>query len=111
MSDHDCDCDEYTRLKLEYLYNLLDEDEQQDTCSEELEDFFNLMEIKKAEEQEDEIFNYYSSNFLDCHLDEFQKDKPIIVLRNSERPRLPYKGGNVMSMIKVMKMMVISAPT
>jgi len=42
MSDHYYDSDEDARLKLEYLYNLLDQEDQQETYSEELEEFFQV---------------------------------------------------------------------
>jgi len=48
MSDHYYDCDGDSRLKLEYLYNLLDQEDQQETYSEELKEFFKLMEINES---------------------------------------------------------------
>ena len=59
MLDHYFDSDEDARLKLEYLYNLLDQEDQQETYCEELEEFFKLMEINESEEKEDEHFLNY----------------------------------------------------
>jgi hypothetical protein len=68
MSDHYYDSDEDACLKLEHLYNLLDQEDKQETYSEELQEFFKLMEINESEEEEDEdFFNYYSSSFFDAH--------------------------------------------
>ena len=74
MSNHYYDCGEDARLKLEYRYNLLDQEDQQEIYSEVLEEFFKLMEIQESEEEEDEVFlNYYSSTFLDAHSDRPQE--------------------------------------
>jgi hypothetical protein len=50
MLDHYYDSDEDARLKLEYLYNLLDQEDKQETYREELEEFFKLMEIVKEKQ-------------------------------------------------------------
>ena len=74
MSNHYYDCGEDARLKLEYRYNLLDQEDQQETYSEVLEEFFKLMEIQESEEEEDEDFvNYYSSTLFDVHSDRLQE--------------------------------------
>ena len=66
MLDQYYDSDEDARLKLEYLYHLTDQEDQQETYCEKLEEFFKLMEINESEEEEDEDFlNYYSSTLFD----------------------------------------------
>jgi hypothetical protein len=52
MSDQHYDSDEDARLKLDCLYTLLDLEDQQETYSEELEEFFNLMEMNESEGEE-----------------------------------------------------------
>jgi len=66
--------DEDARLKLEHLYNLLDQEDQQEAYSEELEEFFKLMEINESEEQEDQyLLKYFSSTIFDVHSDRLQE--------------------------------------
>ena len=73
MLDHYYDSDGDARLKLEYLYNSLDQEDQSGTYREELEEFFKLMKIHNSEEEEEDFLRYYSSTIFDVHSDRFQE--------------------------------------
>jgi hypothetical protein len=57
MLDHYYDSDEDAGLKIENLYNLLDQEDHQETHPEELEEFFKLMEINESEAEEEDFLN------------------------------------------------------
>jgi hypothetical protein len=70
--DHYYDRDEDARLKLQYLCNLLDQEDQQEPYCEELEEFFKLMGINESEEKVDEDFLKYFCTLFDVHSDRIQ---------------------------------------